>query len=959
MLSTILLCLAPLGGNGEVAVQAGTIHTVDATGLIEGGGTVLIDDGVIVAVGPSDGPDAVPLPIGVRVVDYGPDAVIAPGLVAADSTLGGRIAGPRTADASLRGTDHFNPYGRYTSSLAGGVTTAYIAPARSRLLAGQGAVVKLAGEPGPDRILADAAALHGSIASDARSTPGYWEPPIPATVDVGMGVERKQLPKTTAGALVALGEILDLARSKSASEEYGPQLGPELASHLERGTPWRMRAEDAEEAGALLDFFGGNGLPLVIAGTHGAGETAERIAAAGSSVVLSVPVRPGASLLDRGKGETSVWPEFGVAAKLAAAGVPFAIAPGGQVSASNLRFAARVASRGGLDAAQALEAITIAPARILGVSERVGSIAVGKDADLCVLNGPPLDMTSSVRATWVGGEPAWSVEDGATVLEVDELFVGDGTILAPGQLLMDEGRIVEVGRKVAHPAGCTVVRGRAAMPGVVDALGHLGLEGSGKVPKTRFAFEAIIEPGDEVDRRVARAGVTTVVMTPRGVNKTGAPAMAYKPAASNLERMVVADPAVVHLNWTDSNRYSAGAVVRDSLAKALEYRNKWDEYEKAIAAWTPPPPEPPEEEDEDEDGDEEDENGEGEEEDEDDEEDEDAPPAPVTGVWVAEISLEGGDPTRLRLQLFDEAGALSGRLRCDTLSAELVRVEGALAEGELELEGVGTGGRLRLTAEVQEVEKKKKKKKRKKDDDEPEPEPQKRKLVGTVAQGEASFAFSAEQTSTEYRVAGRPERRKVVEEKVSAPKGKPKSPGVNPDLEPLRRAMEGSGAVAVIVHRQDEILACVDAFEAVGIRPVLRGATDAWKVAERLRGRVAGVLLDHRVVVVDAAEGYRARRNRYAELAAAGVPVAFHSAAEEGAAELPMVAAYAVSQGMSPSGALRALTVDAAAMMDIDDRVGRLAAGLDADVLLLDGSPLELDTSIERVWVAGREIGER
>ena len=62
---------------------------------------------------------------------------------------------------------------------------------------------------------------------------------------------------------------------------------------------------------------------------------------------------------------------------------------------------------------------------------------------------------------------------------------------------------------------------------------------------------------------------------------------------------------------------------------------------------------------------------------------------------------------------------------------------------------------------------------------------------------------------------------------------------------------------------------------------------------------------------------------------------------------------------MSPSGALRALTADAAAMMSIGDRVGRLAAGLDADVLLLDGSPLELDTSIERVWVAGREVGER
>ena len=963
MLATILLSLPLVGSGGEVAVQAGVIHTMDGTGIIDGGGTLVIRDGVIVAVGASFGAGAVELPIGIRVVDYGPDAVIVPGLVAADSNLGGLVAGPRTADATLSGADQFDHYGRYTADLAGGVTTAYIAPARSRLLAGQGAVVKLAGKPGKGRILTATASLHGSVASDSRGTPGYWEPPIPATVDVGLGVARKQLPGTAAGALVALGEVLALARGGGASEEYGPYLGPELATHIERNTPWRMHAEDSEEVGALLDFFGENGLPLVLAGTYGAGDLAERIAAKGFSVVLTIPVRPGVKLLDRGKSETAVWPEFGVAAELAAEGVPFALALPHFISSSNLRFAARIASRGGLDEGQALAAITIDAARILGVQERVGSLAVGKDADLCVLNGPPLDMTSSVRATWVGGEPAWSAEGGATVLEVEELHVGDGIVLAPGQLLMDEGRIVEVGRKVAHPPGCTVVRGAAAMPGIVDALGHLGLEGSGKVPKTRFALKSIVEPGDAVDRRVARAGVTTVVMTPRGVNKTGAPAMAYKPAARDLDRMIVADPAAVHLSWTDANRYAAGAAVRETLEKAAEYKQKWEEYEKAIAAWSPPPPEPAEEEDE-----EEEEEGEEEEEEEkegkdEEEADEDAPPAPVTGAWVASISGSGGDAARLRLQVLEEEGALEGRLRCDLVSSELVVVEGSLEEGALTIAGVGTRGRVQLSATVVEVEKKKKKKKRKKDDDERDEEapdePEQRKLTGSLTVRGETLEFSAVQTSTEYRVARRPERRKQVTETTKAPKGKPKPPGINPDLEPLRRAMDGRGAVAVVVEREDEILACVAAFEAVGIRPVLRGAESAWKVADQIQGRVAGVLLNHRVIAVEAAEGYGKRRNRYAELVAAGIPVAFHSAAEEGAAQLPMVAAYAVSQGMSPTGALRALTADAATMMSISDRVGRLAAGLDADLLLLDGSPLDLDTRIERVWVAGREVGDR
>jgi imidazolonepropionase-like amidohydrolase len=59
---------------------------------------------------------------------------------------------------------------------------------------------------------------------------------------------------------------------------------------------------------------------------------------------------------------------------------------------------------------------------------------------------------------------------------------------------------------------------------------------------------------------------------------------------------------------------------------------------------------------------------------------------------------------------------------------------------------------------------------------------------------------------------------------------------------------------------------------------------------------------------------------------------------------------------MSMSGALRALTADAAAMLSIGDRVGRIATGCDADVLLLDGSPLDPATQVVRTWVNGVEI---
>lgn len=983
MLASLSLALLPLVAPGPrsgevVAVRAGTIHVVADGRTIEGGGTLLLRDGKVAAVGKTG---EVELPAGARVVDYGADAVIAPGFVAADSGFGRQVPSERTADPGVRAADNFDTYASYASTLSQGVTSAYVPPARGRLVAGQGAVVKLAGGTGEERFLAPSAAIEGSISADARRTPGYWEPPIPATVDVGLGVEQKQLPRTTMGAILALRELLALAAAKAdQSDEYGPLVGGTLAKLVQENKPWRMRGETEGEIRALLSFFGENGLPLVVSGASQAGEVADEIAHSGASVVWNVPIEPNGGARDRGKGEDDRWPDYDVGSKLARAKVRFAIAPAR--SASQLRFAAALAMRGGLSAADALRAITQVPAEILGVADRVGSLAPGRDADLVVMNGEPMGAGSSVVATWVDGEIAWKAhETEATVISVDELHVGDGEVLAPGELLLQDGRIAEVGRRVSRPNGCTVVTGRAAMPGMIDAHGYLGLEGSSKAPPARFEMKRVVEPGDSTDRRVAAAGVTTVVLSSRGSNSSGTPAMAYKPAGVDLDTMVVADPAALVVQWSPErrpNRFKAGESVRELLSKGVDYKKKWDEYEKAISEWTPPPPEPPKEEKADEDkkkdedssekkeGDESEDKKEG---DKDKESAEESAPKSLTGTWETQVPSGRGDETvRLRIRLLDEGeGELEGTLRCDAVSDELVTLEGKLSEGTARVSGIGTRGRVEVEASVKEPEKKKdKKSKKKKDGDEAAGEEtseaskdaDKRRLAGKLTCAGNEIAFEAPQTSEDYPVARRPELRKEKSVSEKEPKGKPKPPGVNADLEPVRKALEGRGAIVVEVHRSDEILACVKAFEDVGIRPILFGADEAHEVAKELRGRVAGVLLDSTVVSMESDKGTE-RRNRFAELQNAGIPVAFQSSSEEGAADLPVIAAYAVSEGMSPAGALRALTGDAATMFHIESRVGRLARGADGDVLLLDGSPLTIGAGVVRVWVAGREIRTR
>ena len=186
VLTTLPVAPAPAQA-GLVAVRAGTIHLVEDGEVLEGGATVLLRDGVIVAVGAD-----LDVPAGVQVVDYGADAVIVPGFVAASSPLALGPGAPRTAEPELSALASFDFYASYASDIASGVTSAYINPAKDRLIAGQGAVVKLAGEDPARRVLATTAALHGSISADARRVPGFWEPPIPATVDVGLGLEEAQ-----------------------------------------------------------------------------------------------------------------------------------------------------------------------------------------------------------------------------------------------------------------------------------------------------------------------------------------------------------------------------------------------------------------------------------------------------------------------------------------------------------------------------------------------------------------------------------------------------------------------------------------------------------------------------------------------------------------------------------------------------------------------------------------------
>ncbi|MEZ5975812.1 MAG: amidohydrolase family protein [Planctomycetota bacterium] len=103
-------------------------------------------------------------------------------------------------------------------------------------------------------------------------------------------------------------------------------------------------------------------------------------------------------------GEGSFFAWF-VAKDLDQRGIPFALSAHGETQAGRtLADQAGRAMRGGLEFEKALAAVTLIPARVLGLEDRLGSVEVGKDADLVLWSGPPFELTSRVLAVWVSGE---------------------------------------------------------------------------------------------------------------------------------------------------------------------------------------------------------------------------------------------------------------------------------------------------------------------------------------------------------------------------------------------------------------------------------------------------------------------------------------------------------------------------------------------------------------------------
>ena len=187
-----------------------------------------------------------------------------------------------------------------------------------------------------------------------------------------------------------------------------------------------------------------------------------------------------------------------------------------------------------------------------------------------------------------------------------------------------------------------------------------------------------------------------------------------------------------------------------------------------------------------------------------------------------------------------------------------------------------------------------------------------------------------------------------------------KAPSRDLGLEAVLEIFDGKRTVHNHTHRHDDILTALRLGKEFGYVPVLHHVSEGWKVADEIAAAGAPAS----IIVLDSPGGkHEAADLRWDTgriLEEAGVDVAFHTDDYITDSRLFLrSAALAVRAGMSREKALEGLTLAGARMLDLEDRIGSLEPGKDADFVILSGDPFSTYTHVLETWVEGEQVFDR
>lgn len=187
-------------------------------------------------------------------------------------------------------------------------------------------------------------------------------------------------------------------------------------------------------------------------------------------------------------------------------------------------------------------------------------------------------------------------------------------------------------------------------------------------------------------------------------------------------------------------------------------------------------------------------------------------------------------------------------------------------------------------------------------------------------------------------------------------------PDVDLKLEALLPIVRGERPAMLTAHRADDILTSLRLSGEFGMKPVLALATEGYLVRDQLARANVPVIAHPPMQRIGGLETYNSFLGNAAALSDAGLPVAICSSVESYVPKTRVIrweAAIGMVYGLGFDRALRSITLDAAKILDIDDRFGSLETGKEAEIVLYDGDPFENATHVTHVISSGRLVFQR
>jgi imidazolonepropionase-like amidohydrolase len=394
-----------------IVLKGGKLLTV-SQGVIENG-VLVMENGKITAVGSAN---SVNVPKDARVIDVR-GMTVYPGLIDSESALGlTEISAEQTTNDLLEASDEIMPHMHVYDAFhaeselipvtrLNGVTNAIVAPGSRDTLPGQDSFVQLDGKSAQEMLLVRDIALPLNFTGDQRRTASRETRKFPST-RMGMAAQLRQ----------AFLDAQDYAQRWADYEKKKGESGSKPADDKDKKTPSSTPKHDLKLE-ALLPYLEGK-KPIVLAADGPSDlQTAVGLARdfnlkfvlnhiSHSQPVLDyvaglkAPVIVG-PIYEAPQPDERYDAVYSLPAQLYKRGVKIAFASYGAHDSRNLPYQAGYATAFGLPYDEALKAITLNPAEIWGVADKLGSLDVGKTANVVVANGDPLDVKTDVKQVFI------------------------------------------------------------------------------------------------------------------------------------------------------------------------------------------------------------------------------------------------------------------------------------------------------------------------------------------------------------------------------------------------------------------------------------------------------------------------------------------------------------------------------------------------------------------------------